>query len=338
MPMNTRPATHLPTRRIGPFEVSAIGLGCMNLSHAYGQPPSREQSAALLHRALDLGVTLLDTAALYGFGANETLLGELVSGQRDRYVLASKCGMTGVDGVRVIDGRPATIRATCEDSLRRLRTDVIDLYQLHRWDKTVPIEDSVGALADLVRAGKIRSIGLSEVSAATLRRAHAVHPIASVQSEYSLWTRNPEIAVLDACRELDIAFIAFSPVGRGFLTDVALDPATFDAKDIRRAMPRFTAAGLATNATLLDALRPIATEAGCTLAQLALAWLLTRGTHVIPIPGTTSIAHLDENMAALDVTLSPTQLSRLDALMRPGVATGGRYSAQNQVEVDTEEF
>ncbi len=334
----TRPDTHLPTRRIGPFEVSAIGLGCMNLSHAYGQPPAREHAAALLHRALDLGVTLLDTAALYGFGANESLVGELLAGERHRYVLASKCGMTGVDGVRVIDGRPETIRATCEASLQRLRTDVIDLYQLHRWDKRVPIEDSVGAMADLVRAGKIRSIGLSEVSAATLRRAHAVHPIAAVQSEYSLWTRNPEIAVLDTCREIGAAFIAFSPVGRGFLTDVTLDASAFDGRDIRRAMPRFTPDNLTTNATLLAALRPIATEAGATLAQLALAWLLTRGDHVIPIPGTTSIAHLEENMAALDRHLSPTLLSRLDAVMRPGVATGGRYSGQNQGEVDTEEF
>jgi aryl-alcohol dehydrogenase-like predicted oxidoreductase len=336
--MNSHPATALPTRRIGPFSVSAIGLGCMNLSHAYGQPPAREHASALLHRALDLGVTLLDTAALYGFGANESLVGELLAGERDRFVLASKCGMQGIDGVRVIDGRPDTIKGTCEDSLRRLRTDVIDLYQLHRWDKTVPIEDSVGALADLVRAGKIRSIGLSEVSAATLRRAHAVHPIASVQSEYSLWTRNPEIAVLQACRELDVAFIAFSPVGRGFLTDVALDPATFDAKDIRRAMPRFTPSNLAANTALLAGLREVAAEAGCTLAQLALAWLLSRGEHVVPIPGTTSIAHLEDNLGALSVTLSPAQLARLDQLMPPGAIHGGRYSVQNQSEVDTEEF
>ncbi|MDP4301213.1 aldo/keto reductase [Leptothrix discophora] len=328
----------MPTRALGPFEVSAIGLGCMNLSHAYGQPPSREQAAALLHRALDLGVTLLDTAALYGFGANETLVGEVLASQRDRFVLASKCGMQGVDGVRVIDGRPETIQATCEDSLRRLRTDVIDLYQLHRWDKQVPIEDSVGALADLVRAGKIRSIGLSEVSAPTLRRAHAVHPIASVQSEYSLWTRNPEIAVLQACRELGTAFIAFSPVGRGFLTDVALDPAAFDAKDIRRAMPRFTPSHLAANAALLTGLREVAHEAGCTLAQLALAWLLARGEHIVPIPGTTSIAHLEENLGALPITLSPAQLARLDHLMPPSAIHGGRYSTQNQSEVDTEEF
>ncbi len=336
--MNTQPATPLPTRRIGPFEVSAIGLGCMNLSHAYGQPPAREQAAALLQRALDLGVTLLDTAALYGFGGNESLVGELLAGQRDRYVLASKCGMQGIDGVRVIDGRPETIKATCEDSLRRLRTDVIDLYQLHRWDKTVPIEDSVGALADLVRAGKIRSIGLSEVSATTLRRAHAVHPIAAVQSEYSPWTRNPEIAVLDACRDIGAAFIAFSPVGRGFLTDTALDLTAFDARDIRRSMPRFSPENHPANRDLLAQLRPIATAAGCTLAQLSLAWLLSRAAHVIPIPGTTSIAHLEENMGALDVTLSAAQLAQVDRVMAPGAVKGGRYSQQNQGEVDTEEF
>ncbi len=337
MPMNTRPATHLPTRRIGPFEVSAIGLGCMNLSHAYGQPPSREQSAALLHRALDLGVTLLDTAALYGFGANETLLGELVSGQRDRYVLASKCGMTGVDGVRVIDGRPATIRATCEDSLRRLRTDVIDLYQLHRWDKTVPIEDSVGALADLVRAGKIRSIGLSEVSAGTLRRAHAVHPIAALQTEYSLWTRNPEIAVLQACRELGVSFVAFSPVGRGFLCG-PLDVTTLDAKDIRRSMPRFSPENYAKNQALLAPYNAIAAEVGCTPSQLAIAWLLHQGPDILPIPGTRSVEHLLDDLGAVNVQLSADVLARLDALINPQTVHGSRYNAQGNSEVDTEVF
>ncbi len=210
-------------RKLGPFTVSAISLGCMNLSHAYGAPVSAEQAERVLLAALDAGVTMFDTAALYGFGANETLVGNVLSKHRRQFTLASKCGMQGVDVngdgklVRVIDGRPATIRATCEAALKRLRTDVIDLYYLHRWDKKVPIEDSVGALSDLVRAGKIQTIGLSEVSAATLRRAHAVHPITALQTEYSLWTRNPEIAVLDACRELGVAFVAFSPVARGFL-------------------------------------------------------------------------------------------------------------------------
>jgi hypothetical protein len=216
------------TRALGPFQVAPIGLGCMNLSHAYGQPPDAAQAERLLLQALDSGVTLFDTAALYGFGANETLVGQVLGPHRSRFTLASKCGMQGVtfpDGLkRVIDGRPATIKATCEDSLRCLQTDVIDLYYLHRWDKQVPIEDSVGALSDLVREGKIRSIGLSEVSAATLRRAHAVHPVAALQTEYSLWTRNPELGVLDACRELGVAFVAFSPLGRGFLTGAMQEP------------------------------------------------------------------------------------------------------------------
>ena len=225
----------LAQRQLGPFQVSPIGLGCMNLSHAYGAPVSREQGERVLLAALDAGVTHFDTAALYGFGANESLVGRVLSQHRSRFTLASKCGMTGVDlkgdgqKLRVIDGRPETIKATCEEALKRLNTDVIDLYYLHRWDKQVPIEDSVGALSELVREGKIRAIGLSEVSASTLKRAHAVHPIAALQTEYSLWTRNPEIAVLDASKELGVSFVAFSPVARGFLcgdlTDVSKRPA-----------------------------------------------------------------------------------------------------------------
>ena len=328
----------LPRRRIGAFDVSAIGLGCMNLSHAYGQPPARDAAQALLLRALDLGVTLFDTAALYGFGSNEELVGEVLAPHRHRFTLASKCGMQGVNGTRVIDGRPATLKATCEASLKRLRTDVIDLYYLHRWDKQVPIEDSVGALADLVREGKIRAIGLSEVSAATLRRAHAVHPIAALQTEYSLWTRNPEIAVLDACRELGTAFVAFSPVGRGFLPGTLRDVSGFDAKDIRRAMPRFAPANYAANLRLLDGLGEVAREAGCTLAQLSLAWLLARGEHIVPIPGTTNIAHLEEDLGAVDVRLDAVQMARLDTLINRGNVAGERYNAATQTEIDTEEF
>lgn len=328
----------MKNRPLGPFSVSAIGLGCMNLSHAYGAPATVEQSEAVLMHALDQGVTLFDTAALYGFGANEDLVGKVLSKHRRRFTLASKCGMAGVDGKRVIDGRPATIQRTCEDALRRLRTEVIDLYYLHRWDKTVPIEDSVGALSDLVRQGKIQTIGLSEVSASTLRKAHAVHPITALQTEYSLWTRNPEIAVLQACKELGTAFVAFSPVARGFLTGALTDVATLDAKDIRRTMPRFTPENYAANLRLLGGLKAIATEAGCTLAQLAIAWLLQQGDHIIPIPGTTRIDHLDEDLAAADVQLSPTVLARLDALMAPRAITAGRYNAQSQSEVDTEEF
>ncbi len=310
----------------------------MNLSHAYGVPPAPEAAASLLLRALDLGVNHFDTAALYGFGANEELVGRVLAPHRHRFTLASKCGMTGVDGRRVIDGRPATLKATCEAALRRLRTEVIDLYYLHRWDKAVPIEESVGALADLVREGKIRAIGLSEVSAPTLRRAHAVHPIAALQTEYSLWTRNPEIAVLEACRELGTAFVAFSPLGRGFLPGTLREVSGFDAKDIRRAMPRFTAANHATNLRLLEPLAEVAEEAGCTLAQLALAWLLHRGDHILPIPGTTSVAHLEENLGAAAVVLTPEQIARLEAAIHPGNVAGTRYNAATQTEIDTEEF
>jgi aryl-alcohol dehydrogenase-like predicted oxidoreductase len=330
------------TRRIGPFEVSAIGLGCMNISHAYAAPPPVETAERLLLRAFDLGVTLFDTAALYGFGHNETLVGRVMKAHRAKITLASKGGMAGVqfdDGIkRVIDGRPEAIRRNCEDSLRRLQTDVIDLYYLHRWDKKVPIEDSVGAMSDLVRAGKVRALGLSEVSAATLRRAHAVHPIVAVQTEYSLWTRNPEIAVLEACRELGAAFVAFSPVARAFLTGTLTDPATLDAKDIRRGMPRFASDNYAANLTLLPPYLDIAREVGCSPAQLALAWLLARAPHVVPIPGTAQIAHLEDNLGAAKVRLGAAQIERLESLINQRTVVGARYGAQSQTEVDTEVF
>ena len=332
----------MQTRRIGPFSVSAIGLGCMNLSHAYGAPPPIEQAERLLLQALDAGVTLFDTAALYGFGANETLVGRVLKPHRDRITLCSKGGMAGVkfdDGVkRVIDGSPQAIRRNCEDSLKRLGAEVIDLYYLHRWDKRVPIEDSVGEMARLKAEGKVRALGLSEVSAATLRRAHAVHPIAAVQTEYSLWTRNPEIAVLAACRELGAAFVAFSPVARAYLTGTLQDVAGLDAKDIRRGMPRFQPEAYAANLKLLDGYRAIAQQAGCSMAQLALAWLLTRGEHVIPIPGTTNPDHLTEDLGAASVTLDAQTLAALDALFNQRTVTGPRYNAQSQSEVDTETF
>jgi aryl-alcohol dehydrogenase-like predicted oxidoreductase len=248
-------------------------------------------------------------------------------------------GVSFPDGVkRVIDGRPETLRKNCEDSLARLGTDVIDLYYLHRWDKQVPIEDSVGALSDLVRAGKIREIGLSEVSATTLRKAHAVHPIAAVQTEYSLWTRNPEIAVLKACDELGATFVAFSPVARGFLCGDLRDVSTLAANDIRRAMPRFAADTYVANLPLLDAYQAIAREVGCTPAQLALAWLLHKDNKLIPIPGTQNIHHLEDNMAAADVALSADQMQRLEALINQQTVKGPRYNALNSTEVDTEEF
>jgi aryl-alcohol dehydrogenase-like predicted oxidoreductase len=328
-------------RKLGPFSVSPIGLGCMNLSHAYGVPPPPAAAARLLLRALDLGVTHFDTAALYGFGANEELVGRTLEARRSSFTLASKCGAQGVNSDRgmrrVIDGRPLTLKQTCEDSLRRLRTDVIDLYYLHRWDKTVPIEDSVGALANLVAEGKIRAIGLSEVSAGTLRRAHAVHPIAAVQSEYSLWTREPEIAVLRCCRDIGATLVAFSPLGRGFLTGGLTDVSTLEAKDLRRTMPRFEAAAYAANLKLLGEAATFAADADLTLAQLALAWLLSRGEHVIPIPGTTSITHLEENLKA-DVPLRPELIEQLDGLMSRHRVAGARYNAAAQADVDTEQF
>lgn len=328
----------MKTRRIGPFEVSALGLGCMNLSHAYGTPPPREAAAALLHAALDAGITLFDTAALYGFGANEALVGEVLAPHRHRFVLASKCGMHGVNGQRVIDGRPDTIRASVEASLQRLRTDVIDLLYLHRLDFGVPIEDSVGAMAELVRAGKVRALGLSEVSAATLRRAHAVHPIAALQTEYSLWTRNPEIAVLQACRELGVAFVAFSPLARGFLGGRLRDVAALEPKDIRRAMPRFSPEHFAANLKLLDGFEAEAARLGCAPAALALAWLLHQGEDIIPIPGTTRLAHLHEWLAAPALRLDAATLARLDALINRHTVSGPRYNSATQAEIDTEEF
>ena len=330
----------MQTRRIASFDVSAIGLGCMNLSHAYGVPPSPEQGERLLLAALDAGVTLFDTAALYGFGKNETLVGRVLRSHRREITLCSKGGMAGVqfeDAMkRVIDGRPEAIRRNCEDSLRRLQTDVIDLYYLHRWDKQVPIEDSVGALADLVHAGKVRAIGLSEVSAVTLRKAHAVFPVAAVQSEYSLWTRNAEIAVLQACADIGAAYVAFSPVARGFLCGAPLDVHTMVGNDLRRSMPRFLGEAHEANLKVQAAFNAIARDLGCTPAQLALAWLLHKAPHTIPIPGTTSVAHLQEDLGAAGLKLDADLMARLEQTVNSHTITGQRYNAQASGEVDTE--
>jgi aryl-alcohol dehydrogenase-like predicted oxidoreductase len=326
-------------RRLGLFSVSAIGLGCMNLSHAYGTPPDPRDAARLLFRALDLGYTHFDTAALYGFGANEMLIGDTIGHRRREFTLASKGGMfKNADGKREIDGRPETLRQHCEASLRRLRTDVIDLYYLHRWDKRVPIEDSVGALAGLVREGKVLSLGLSEVSAPALRKANAVHPIAAVQTEYSLWTRNPEIAVLAACREIGAAFVAFSPLARGYLTGALMDVAMFAAGDIRRPMPRFAPDAYAANLALLPEFSAVASERGCTMAQLALAWLLAKDGGIVPIPGTTRLDHLTENAGAAAIAVDADTIARLDRLINQHRVQGTRYPAAVQAEIDTEEF
>ena len=327
------------TRRINGVELPAIGLGCMNLSHVYFPLPSREQAAAVLGRALELGVLHFDTAALYGFGANERLLGELLAPHRARLFLASKGGMAGIDGKRVIDGRPAALRRDLENTLRFLRTDSLDLYYLHRWDKAVPIEESMGELGRMVAEGKVRALGLSEVSVATLRRAHAQHPLAAVQSEYSLWSRNPELGVLDACRTLGIAFVAFSPLGRGFLAGKLSDPATeLPAKDLRVGMPRFQPAHWPANLALLAGYRALAAEAGCTPAQLALAWLLHKAPHVVPLPGTTSVAHLEEDLGASALRLEPALCARLEAHVNQHTVSGARYPDAVLAEGDAEEF
>lgn len=329
----------LPLRQLGPFEVSALGFGCMNVSHAYGNPPPADQADKLLERAFEEGINFFDTAALYGFGTNEQLLGNgLLKRHRSEIVLASKGGMAGVDGKRVINGRPEAIRKNCEDSLRNLKTDVIDLYYLHRWDKQVPIEDSVGAMADLVQAGKVRTLGLSEVSANTITRAHATYPITAIQTEYSIWTRNPEIAVLDKCRELGIAFVAFSPVARGFLGGTLTDVSGLDAKDIRRSMPRFYPENYPKNLVVLDELKKVAVSEACSIAQLSLAWLLNKGKDIIPIPGTTSVNHLVDNIGSLKVELSDQSLQRIDDIMKKLPIIGERYNEATQAEIDTETF
>lgn len=323
----------LQTRKLGSLDVSAIGLGCMSLSHAYGTPPDPAAATDVLRKALDSGYTFFDTASLYGLGANETLLGNTLKHRRSEFVLASKCGMLRP---REPDSRPEVLKQTCDDSLRRLQTEVIDLYYLHRWDKRIPIEDAIGAMADLVRQGKIRMIGLSEVSAVTLRKAHAVHPVAAVQSEYSLWTRNPEIAVLNACREIGATFVAFSPLARGFLTGDLRDMSGLPPKDIRHAMPRFQGENFTRNLKLLDGFSALARENDCTMGQLALAWLLAKAPHVVPIPGTTRLDHLAENAAAADIRLTPGAVQRMELLINPETVSGPRYNATTLPEIDTE--
>ncbi|EKO3942289.1 aldo/keto reductase [Vibrio fluvialis] len=332
-------------KRIGQLTSRAVGLGCMNLSHAYGPATPEKQAAQLLNQALDLGYDHLDTATLYGAGANESLLGRAVMHRRREFLLASKCGMyMDAQGKKRISGDPALIRQQCEASLRRLNTDVIDLYYLHRWDKVIPIEETVGELSRLVDEGKIREIGLSEVSAQTLRKAHSVHPIAAVQSEYSLWTRNPEIALLDACRELDTTLVAFSPLGRGMLTGTLKSTDAFTEKDIRRAMPRFDESNFAHNLALIEGLQTQLEEwqqAGLlemNLAQLSLSWLNSQPVELVSIPGTTNLAHLAENIAASEQSLSAEIVSALSEMIHSANVAGPRYNAATQKEIDTEEF
>lgn len=319
---------------------SKLGLGCMSLSHAYGAPTDPAQAKRLIRYAYERGVRHFDTAILYGFGKNESLVGEAIKPFRHDITLASKCGLTtpGPDMKRAIDGRPASIKRACDDSLRRLRTDVIDLYYLHRLDNQVPIEDSMGALKDLLEAGKIKGIGLSEVSAATIRRAHSVHPLSAVQNEYSLWSRNPEIAGLETCRELDIVFVAFSPLARGFLCGGLGEEPNFMEGDIRAAMPRFKAPHYTANLKLLTSFGRIAQRVNCSNSQLALAWLLHKGEHILPIPGTTRAEHLDDNLGAVTIELDAELIGALNSLFAPSAISGNRYPAKTQLEIDTEQF
>ena len=323
--MNTNP---FPRRRLGAadLEVSALGLGCMGMSDFYGGAEDA-QSLAVLNHALDIGVNFLDTADMYGVGANERLLGQLLKTRRHEVVLATKFGnVRKPDGSFVgVDGSPAYVRAACEASLQRLGVDHIDLYYQHRVDRTVPIEDTVGAMADLVRAGKVRHLGLSEAAPATIRRAHAVFPIAALQSEYSLWTRDVEPEILPLCRELKIGFVPYSPLGRGFLTGALRNLDQLAANDWRRQNPRFQGENLVHNLALVDAVTALAEARGCTPAQLALAWLLGRGPQVVPIPGTRSTGRLDENAAAALIALTPAETARIDAVLAQQPVAGTRY-------------
>jgi aryl-alcohol dehydrogenase-like predicted oxidoreductase len=323
-------ATQIKTRRLGSqgLQTSALGLGCMGMSEFYG-PSNEKESIATIHRALELGVTMLDTADMYGPFKNEELVGRAIKGKRDQVVLATKFGNVrdAKDPTkRSINGKPEYVRQACEASLKRLAVDSIDLYYQHRVDKNTPIEDTVGAMADLVREGKVRYIGLSEASIATIRRAHAVHPISAVQTEYSLWTRDPEDGLLDALRMLGIGFVAYSPLGRGFLTGQIKRVEDLAADDFRRQNPRFQGANFQKNLELVAKVDEIAKEQECTPAQLALAWVLAQGDDIVPIPGTRHPARVEENVGASKIVLSENDLRRIDLVAPKGAAAGERYA------------
>jgi aryl-alcohol dehydrogenase-like predicted oxidoreductase len=316
------------------LEVSAEGLGCMGMSEFYGEGDEQE-SVATIHRALDMGITLLDTADIYGPFTNEVLVGQAIADRRDEVVLATKFGIVRDPEdprARGVNGRPEYVHACCEASLRRLNTDHIDLYYQHRVDPAVPIEETVGAMAELVEAGKVRFIGLSESAAETIRRAHAVHPISALQSEYSLWTRDLEAEILPTIRELGIGLVAYSPLGRGFLTGAIKSPDDFAPDDFRRHNPRFQGANFQRNLDLVARVEQLAREHNCTPGQLALAWVLHQGDDVVPIPGTKRRRYLEENVEATEVSLSAEDLQRIDEAAPVGAAAGDRYPDMSRIE------
>ena len=328
----------MKTRRLGPDgpEVSALGLGCMGMSAFYGAPSDEVTATKVLHRALDLGVTLFDTAEMYGPNTNEELLGRALAGERNRVFLATKFGI-GYNAERsalTVDGSPANVRRSVEGSLRRLKTDHIDLYYLHRVDPDTPIEDTVGAMAQLVTEGKVRFLGLSEAAPETLRKAHAIHPITALQTEYSLWSREPEDALLSLCGELGIGFVPYSPLGRGFLSGEITSIEDLEPGDFRRTNPRFMGENFQKNIDLVAAVTGIAKDRGVTAAQLALAWVLAQGETLVPIPGTRRIRTLEENVAAADIVLTPEDLDLIEAAFPKDAVVGDRYAAAGRAALN----